>query len=598
MVKKQHKPQDVEYDLIVVGSGNGACGFLSRYLDSEPKEQILVIEEGRNFFFSSDIAHQYNWLKSYSEGKIFKLHNALTPENIPIISGRASTMGGGGSINYTMIHESSQWLADHIGQTPNYWDELKASLNTRFERPDPADDLSPVAKSVLKTAEDKGFRLVTDAIANIPNQPDLDADLLQFFPAQFNEFGQRTNSGVSIVDWAYPTLTLKTRCLVEQLKFIEVDDQDCPLRCVTVHVKDLETGEAYDILLKENGKLILCAGAATPRLLMPYGDKLGKGAISQQVSDHILLPLGLYLPKKGLKTTPKDNYIPIFATSFWRPGSEGQEDKGQTPQGGETLINFDFFAGEFDRLLFLVSHLFLALLLPNWLKRFVIKWPWLFFVVKNVVRLLIQLVNFIIGVFWGIANLLRMEPWHDELELITAIIKFTPAVAGQYEEKHKRITLNFFAEVKETGFNQDKTVAQQMIKRHMDFLNDLGEQPHVLVRFLLRLLLRLPYQKEQVDDYVKTYSKKFLLTEQHLAGGCLYGAAIDQGLSHPQNTGKVFGAANVHVADLSSVPLPRVSPQMTAYLAGFHVAHRLCGDKIKPWNRKARIFKSIFSSVC
>ena len=580
MENKQNKQQDGAYDQIVVGSGNGACGFLSRYLDSEPKEQILVIEEGQNFFFSSDIAHQYNWLKSFSEGKIFKLHNALTSQNIPIISGRASTMGGGGSINYTMIHESSQWLADHIGHSPDYWDDLKAELNPRFERPDPADDLSPMAKSVLKAAEDKGFRRVRDAIANIPNQPDLDADLLHIFPAQFNEFGQRTHSGVSIVDWTYPSLTLKTRCRVEQLKFTEVDNQDASLRCVAVHVKELETKHTYDIPLKENGKLILCAGAATPRLLMPYGDKLGKGAISQQVSDHILLPLGLYLPKKGIATTPKDNYIPIFATSVWQSGSEGQKDKGQSPQGIETLITFDFFAGGFDRLLFLVSHLFLALLLPNWLKRFVIKWPWLFFVVKNVVRLLIQLVNFIIGVFWGIANWLKGEPWHDEPELITAIIKFNPAVPGQYEGNHQRITLNFFAELEETEFNQDKTVAQQMIKQHMDFLNDLGEQPHVLVRFLLRLLLRLPYQKDQVDGYVKTYSKKFLLTEQHLAGGCLYGSAIDQGLSQPQNTGKVFGAANVHVADLSSVPLPRVSPQMTAYLAGFHVADRLCGDKI------------------
>jgi hypothetical protein len=37
----------------------------------------------------------------------------------------------------------------------------------------------------------------------------------------------------------------------------------------------------------------------------------------------------------------------------------------------------------------------------------------------------------------------------------------------------------------------------------------------------------------------------------------------------------VFGTSNVHVADLSAVPLPRVSPQMTAYLIGYHVSTQL-----------------------
>ena len=263
-----------------------------------------------------------------------------------------------------MIHESSQWLADHLGRSPDYWQNLKAGLNPRFDRPDPADDLSPMAKSVLKSAEKNGFTQATDDIGHIPNQPDTQADQLHLFPTLFNAFGQRTHSGVSIVDWCYPGLTLLTRCRVKQLKFTEVDTQGNPVRCTAVQVKDLETKRTYDIALKENGKLILCAGAATPRLLMPHGDKLGNGAISKQVSDHILLPLGLYLPKKEVKTTPKDNYIPIFATSFWQPGAEKSQNGDKPSEGRETLITFDFFAGEFDRLLYLVSHLFTALLLP------------------------------------------------------------------------------------------------------------------------------------------------------------------------------------------------------------------------------------------
>jgi NADH dehydrogenase FAD-containing subunit len=49
---------DEEFDLIVVGSGNGACGFLSECLKHVPLDyNVLVLEEGHNFFFTSDIIH-------------------------------------------------------------------------------------------------------------------------------------------------------------------------------------------------------------------------------------------------------------------------------------------------------------------------------------------------------------------------------------------------------------------------------------------------------------------------------------------------------------------------------------------------------------
>lgn len=50
------------------------------------------------------------------------------------------------------------------------------------------------------------------------------------------------------------------------------------------------------------------------------------------------------------------------------------------------------------------------------------------------------------------------------------------------------------------------------------------------------------------------------------------GEALEDGSSGPGSVGKVKGTANVIVADLSAVPLPRVSPQMTAYLLGYHIA--------------------------
>lgn len=553
------------YDLIVVGSGNGACGFLSYYLDNaaerSPCEKILVLEEGEHFFKTSDIAHQLNWLKSFAEGSIFKLHNALTPKGTPIISGRACTMGGGGSINYTMIHESSEWLTTHMGHSIKYWDQLKMDLNQRFQRSDPATDLSPITQYILQIAEEEGFQQITDACNYIPNHPEKEANLLHLFPTLFNLFGQRTHSGVSIVDWDDPRITLKTCCRAEQLEF-SADNT----RCIAVHAHDRGQDQRQSFHLAETGRLVLCTGAATPRLLLPYRQTLQNQEIGRHVSDHILLPLGLYVANQD--TTPRDNYIPIFATSIW-------QSQGQT-----TVCTFDFFAGEFQRLLFLVSHLFLALLLPNWLKKQVIRVPWLFTITKTAVRWSIQVVNFIIDIVWGLTNLLSGQPWHSEVELVTAILKFKPAADGYYSEDGSQITLDFFRD--DQGFNQDQAVAKQMITQHLKLINRLGDQPHPLVKYLLRLFTKIPYREDQVDQYVETYAKKFLLTEQHLAGGCLFDQVLDLGVKDAAATGKVIGSANVHVADLSAVPLPRVSPQMTAYLIGFHVAKQLCCETPYP----------------
>ena len=63
-----------------------------------------------------------------------------------------------------------------------------------------------------------------------------------------------------------------------------------------------------------------------------------------------------------------------------------------------------------------------------------------------------------------------------------------------------------------------------------------------------------------------------------MSGGCVLGKATDLGLRSPQDTGKVCGSSNLFVADLSASPLPRVSPQMTAYLIGHHIATQLLQD--------------------
>jgi hypothetical protein len=558
------------YDLIVVGSGNGACGFLSHYLQASanncPPEHVVVVEEGDDFFNTSDITHQGNWTRSYAEGKIFKLHKAFTPDGTPIISGRACTMGGGGSINYTMIHESSEWLVTHIGQTVAYWDELKAQLNQKFARNDPSQNLSAVTQHVLKEAEAVGFERITDAMCHIPNYREGSSDLLHIFPTQFDQFGQRTNSGVSLVDWFDKRVKLKTRCRVVQLEFSSDEEK---VRCVGVQIKNLDTGEIQCLSLSQRGKLILCAGAATPRLLWPHREKLDNYEIGQHVSDHILLPFGIYVLNQDIAVTPQDVYVPVFATTV---------DETE-PQQEATVCCLDFFAGNFEKLWFFISHLYLAFLLPNWLKTIAIRVPWVFVVIKNSVRIFIQAVNLIVNLCWGLSKLSRGKPWNREKELITAIVKFNPAREGYYTGDGSQLVLNFFAPDEQKPLNQDKAVAQRAIAQQLALMESLGNQPAWIFKWFFRLLTKIPYEEKQVEDYVDAYSKKFLLSEQHLSGGCLFGKAIDAGSNNAMDTGKVYGSANVYVADLSSVPLPRVSSQMTAYLIGFHVAKQLGSGK-------------------
>ncbi|MEM9008690.1 MAG: GMC oxidoreductase, partial [Cyanobacteria bacterium P01_F01_bin.86] len=151
------------------------------------------------------------------------------------------------------------------------------------------------------------------------------------------------------------------------------------------------------------------------------------------------------------------------------------------------------------------------------------------------------------------------------------------AIEGYYSgDDGELITLNFFSEIENSQFNQDKQIAKEEIARHLQLLNELGAQPHWLIKMIFRCLTKIPYETSQVDRYVETNSRRFLLSEQHLAGGCLFSKAIDPGLNDAQKAGIVYGSTNVHVADLSAMSLPRISPQMTAYLVGFYVADRLC----------------------
>lgn len=116
------------------------------------------------------------------------------------------------------MHESSQWLADNLGVGhPNcgtaYWDQLKAELGQRFDRLPPAKNRTPVASAVhdaltASTTSPNGpflFENVDDKPATgfIPeyiDAPTSSMGRVYSINNQFDDFGQRTHSGVSLVN--------------------------------------------------------------------------------------------------------------------------------------------------------------------------------------------------------------------------------------------------------------------------------------------------------------------------------------------------------------------------------------------------------------
>jgi hypothetical protein len=563
------------YDLIIVGSGNGACAFLRQYFTLSCAGKVLVLEEGDNFFETSDITHQRNWTKSYSEGQIFQMHTAQTPDKIPILSGRACTMGGGGSINYTMIFESSDWLSQNFGHDRAYWDQLKQELAAAFNLRNPRKNLTDVALYVQEKLEFLGFTVNEENQGYIPVYAEGKNQQIHIFPTQFDEFGQRTHSGISLLNW-YDNERLD---FISQRRVIKLhlETGDRGQKCAAITILNVATGELETCQLGANTRLILCAGAATPQLLYEHREKLNNREIGQSVNDHILLPFGIYLLPDDLAVTLKDQYVSLFATT----------EEFTSKNKAATICNYDFFSGQLNVLLYLLSHLFLAFWVPNSLKFWMIRKPLFFQFLKQVRRILVTAFNLLDTMLWSLSHPTKMgtHKWH----LISAIVKFNISLEGYYEPA---IDQDNFTDNKQHLYNiilrcfnerslekdPDFQIAAAAISQQIPLMDSLGSKPHPIFQFLIRLLTRMPYNIDQVQDYIKHYSRNDLLTEQHLSGGCVLGKAIDLGLESPQDTGKVFGSQNIYVADLSAAPLPRVSPQMTAYLIGYHVATQLFNE--------------------
>lgn len=568
---------DEEFDLIVVGSGNGACGFLGECLKHVPSDyRILVLEQGQNYFYTSDITHQNGWSKSYGTGDIFQPHNTVTPDGRSVLSGRAKTMGGGGSINYTMIHESSEWLVKQAGRDVAYWNECKKELNDCLNRPNPFTPgfQTPFAKFIESNAKQSGFMAPNkrDMIGNIPSiseasNEDTESKRIYIFPTQFNQFGQRTNSGVSLVQWERVRFRWNTS--VTDLVMAKSDTDPNIYTCTAVQTKNKKGVSAVYKVKNGSGRVVLCGGSESPRLLLQTKELADENPkIGTRVNDHICMPLAIYVveEEQALAVGPTNIYESLFATENFRHGDKGGEHQ-------TALVCFDFFTGDFPRLVYIVSSLYLCFLPVNWFKRFMGRNPIVFTYLSNIIRVLLTGIIYIIDLFSKLAKLVFRK--NKRYILTTSLLKFNATREGYYEKKGDRITLRFFEED-----DEDFVIAEQAINKNIDFLESNGKRPNFLVRFLFQFITKIPYEKgRQVKKYVRHFSRKTLLSEQHLAGGCVFGDVVDMGLESSASTGKVFGSDNIHVADLSVVPLPRVSTQMTAYLMGHHVAKQLYSCK-------------------
>lgn len=556
------------FDTIVVGSGNGAMGFLMKYLEGEHEESILVVEEGMGFFEASDYVHQASWAKSFGQGDYFKLHKARTPDGRPIISGRACVMGGGGSINYSMVHEADEWLAEHVGRDAEYWRHIKEDLNGRFNRLDPKDKLTPIAQYIHDQVLECGFEDNEDITCGIRSYPDSPhaRKLLTVFADQFNDFGQRMHSGVSLVNWHDPRLTLKTYRQVEDILIqgSEVADDGEDVHCTGLRMKNIRTAGMETVKLADGGKLIMCAGSQSPRMLMKHASRLKNPALGKHVLDHVLIPLGVYVTPRHYDATARDSYVPIFATV---------EYKDCAPKPKTSVVNFDFFAGNIEHLWYMLSLLGLSFF-PNCLKTAVQESPFLLKSVRVLIQAVLGSASFLVDAVGGFPNFIQGKPWKSNYDVVVPIIKYSTQTEGEYVlgdgKDRPVIHLGFFCD------NQDAAIGAQAIKEHIDLLNRLGQHPPWPIKALMQLLFKIPYAEEEVDDYVAKYGEGGLLSEQHLSGGCLFGEAVNKGEEISSlETGKVYGSENIYVADLSTVVLPRVSPQMTAYAIGFHVAKQL-----------------------
>ena len=121
------------------------------------------------------------------------------------------------------------------------------------------------------------------------------------------------------------------------------------------------------------------------------------------------------------------------------------------------VCNIDFFSGNIDRLVFLVSSLYLAYLPLNLFKKLMGRIPIIFTLLSNGIRILLNVVVFLVNVIVGIKDVITFQGWGaTEFVLTTSLLKFSAKMEGEYDTKSDKITLGFFED------EQDSFIAREV----------------------------------------------------------------------------------------------------------------------------------------
>ncbi len=140
------------------------------------------------------------------------------------------------------------------------------------------------------------------------------------------------------------------------------------------------------------------------------------------------------------------------------------------------VCTLDFFSGELDRLAFLVSSLYLAYLPFNILKRLLSKYPYLFTLLSNTIRVGLEALLFVLNILVGVKDVITFQGWGaTQIKITTALVKFNTFTDGQYEDEDEKVTLGFFED------ERDFTVAETVSNSIYTFIFHL---PTICVQYL------------------------------------------------------------------------------------------------------------------
>ena len=293
------------YDIVVVGAGNSACAYVSEILAARPDLRICMIERGSvpNPKYS-DMGSWPNDTYDDDQGMIKPLpssHNVRT----------ASVVGGGGSVNYTMIHETDAWLEENLGKPRGFqtWAEAKEHVARWLGVTEsPLREVSPNVRHLFDQLQSWTLDPPPDA-GSVPTLCEDEEPRFRPVHTVFDAKGKRRFNGWNAVDWGRVTL-------LERIEVTELVMDASPdgAVCRGLKARDHATGTRlvrWD--LPSNTRVILAAQQQSVRLLRSHShllpptvqEHLGKG-----IQDHISLPI--FVSQARPAEGRPDPYSPIF----------------------------------------------------------------------------------------------------------------------------------------------------------------------------------------------------------------------------------------------------------------------------------------------